>query len=174
LWDNDGVKLHVDQDYPATIDRLWTVFSDPKYPGAKHAALGATHVEMAAFSASPREIAVDLCRRVPVDATKIPGFARKLLGEEQTMRQQTRWLRISPEEVRATLTITPVGRPLRIAGTARLTPLAGASSRLSFEFEVSSDVPLIGAKIAALFAGQMEAALKADHAFTLDYLQRAG
>jgi hypothetical protein len=40
-------------------------------------------------------------------------------------------------------------------------------------FEITSDVPLIGGKLAKLFVDQVDAALKADHAFTLGYLARA-
>jgi len=164
------MKLAVDQDYPATPDRLWSVFSDPAYPPAKYLALGAKHVEVTRFSASDATIEVELSRRIAVDLEKLPGFARKLIGAEQTMTHHSRWRRIGPTEVRGELTITAVGRPVRIVGTASLVPSGEGASRLSFAFDITSAVPLLGGKIARLFAEQVEAALKADHGFTLGYL----
>lgn len=162
-------KLLVEQDFPASPDVLWSVFSDRDYPGAKYRALGATHFELARFSATADEISVELSRRIPIDLARIPGFARKIVGDEQTMRHETRWRRGADGAVTATLVITPVGRPVQIAGTARLVARAGGA-RLSFDLDVTSDVPLIGGKIAKLFAEQIDAALAADHQFTLGYL----
>lgn len=165
------MKLVVDQDFPAALDRLWTTFSDPDYPRAKYVALGALDVEIRRFVATDTLIEVELSRRIPVDLQAIPAFARKLLGAEQTMVHETRWRRVGPSEVVAELAITAVGRPVRIGGTARL-GAHGDGSRLHFEIDVTSDVPLVGGKVAALFAGQIEAALKADHGFTLGYLEK--
>lgn len=167
------VKLSVAQDFPATPDVMWSVFSDRNYPPAKYTALGATHFEMARFSASADEISIDLSRKIPINLDKIPSFARKFIGDEQTMRHETHWRRVSADKVIGRLTITPVGRPVKITGEATLTPRGDGQSRLSIEFDVTSDVPLIGGKIAKVFAEQIEAALGADHAFTLSYLQRA-
>ncbi len=158
-------KLLVDQDFPASPEVLWSVFSDREYPGAKYRALGATHFELSRFTATPDEISVDLTRKLPIELSKLPAFARKFIGDEQTMRHETRWRRGPDGAVSATLVITPVGRPVKIGGTARLVA-RGAGARLSFELDVTSDVPLIGGKIAQLFADQIEAALAADHGFT--------
>ena len=87
------MKLTVDQDFPAPPDVLWSVFSDRDYPPAKYRALGATHFEMSKFVATADEISVDLSRRIPVALDKLPSFARKFVGDEQTMRHETRWRR---------------------------------------------------------------------------------
>ncbi|MCC6647730.1 MAG: DUF2505 domain-containing protein [Polyangiaceae bacterium] len=168
------MRLTVHQEFPAPPDVLWSVFSDREYPGAKYRALGATRFEMPRFTATDDEICVDLSRTIPVDLAKIPGFARKLVGDEQTMRHETRWRR-SAGAITATLVITPVGRPVKIGGTASVSA-EGDGARLTFELEVTSDVPLIGGKIAQIFADQVQAALAADHAFTRRYLaeKRAG
>ncbi|MEI8256806.1 MAG: DUF2505 domain-containing protein, partial [Deltaproteobacteria bacterium] len=135
-------------------------------------ALGATKVDVTRFEASATNIEVDLTRVVPVDLEKLPAFARPFLSAEQTMRHDTRWIRTGPD-VRARLTITAIGKPVRIVGTARLVA-RGERSRLSLEFEVTSDVPILGRRIAKLMAETIEAALEADHAYTLRYLERAG
>jgi hypothetical protein len=169
-----AMKVIVDQDFPATPDRLWAAFSDPDYPRAKYVALGAIDVDVRRFSATETLIEVELSRRIPVDTQKIPAFARKLVGTEQTMVHETRWRRVGPSEVLADLTITAVGRPVRMGGSARLGGRGDGASRLRFEIDVTSDVPLIGGKVEALFASQVEAALAADHGFTLGYLAARG
>jgi hypothetical protein len=167
------MKLVVVQDFPAPPSRLWEVFSDPSYLGEKYLALGAIHVDVQRFEASASSIEIVLTRRIPVDLARIPSFARSIVGQEQTMEHRTSWRRDPQDEIDGKLIITAVGRPVRIAGTARLLPAREGRSRLTLEFDVTSDVPLIGGKIAKLFAEQVEAALQADHRFTLGYLERA-
>ena len=167
------MKLSVQQPYPATVARMWSVFSDPAYPAAKYRALGALTVDVARFVADAGEISVDLTRKIPVALDKLPGFARKLVGDEQTMRHETRWRRIADDDVRGALTITAVGRPVRIVGEAKLAPRGDGASELSFTFDITSDVPLIGGKVEKLFFDQVSAALAADHAYTLEHLARA-
>lgn len=167
------MRLAIDQDFPADIDKLWSVFSDPEYPRAKYTALGATFFEQTRFSANERSIEVELSRRFPVDLSKIPSFAHKFVGNEQVMRHITRWSRVSATEVRADLTVVAEGRPVKIAGTARIAPHGQGITRLSFALDITSDVPLLGGKIEKLFFDQVTAALAADHKFTLGYLERA-
>lgn len=166
------MKVTVNQDFPATIDRLWEVFSDKEYPRAKYEALGATYYECAKFVATSELIEVDLTRKFPIDSSKIPAIARKFISAEQTMRHETRWQRISSELVKAELKITPVGRPIKITAAGKITPTS-TGSRLVLELDVTCDVPLVGGEIAKFFAKQVEQAMPADHAFTLKYLEQA-
>lgn len=168
------VKLDIQQDYPAGLDRLWSVFAKPEYPEAKYRSLGATHFQMQRFDASETFIEIELERRAPVASDRIPDWARKFISAEQTVRQHTRWRRTRPGQVTAELNIVPVGLPVSVNGRGGIVERGPDQTRIQLQFEVDCRIPLVGGKIAKLFAEQIEQALAADHAFTLGYLKQAG
>ncbi len=163
------VQLTVTQDYPALPAALFAVFGDPAYPPAKYRTLGALSCEVRTHRADDREIHVDLERLVCVDLDALPAIVRKLASAQQTMRHDTRWRRRG-DGATGELAIEVVGKPVRIEGTADISPHEGGS-RVIFRFEISSSVPLVGDKIARVFAGQVEAALARDHEFTRAWLE---
>ncbi|MGH8541129.1 MAG: DUF2505 domain-containing protein [Stenotrophobium sp.] len=167
------MKLELHQEYPASLDRLWAVFGSPDYPPAKYKALGATSFEMKRFSATAGLIEADLVRKTPVNPEAVPEWALKFISAEQTVRHHTRWRRTSPTEVRAELHINPQGLPVNIAGTGTICEAAG-HTRMDLSFDIDCKIPLLGGKIAKLFAEQIRQALVDDHAFTLRYLKQTG
>ncbi len=162
------------QDYPAGLDRLWAVFGHPEYPQAKYLALGATAVRLRRFEASAQCIEVDLERDVPLAKSRLPGWARKLLGREQTLRHCTRWRRIGATQIAAELDIAPSGLPVRAHGAGTLVEVAPGTTRMALVWHVDSSLPLMHAGVERLFADQVRAALEDDHRFTVGYLQGAG
>ncbi len=159
------------QDYPAGLDRLWTVFGQPDYPRRKYLALGATAVHLHRFDATASAIEVDLERVVPLAGSRLPGWARRLLGSEQTIRHRTSWRRTGVAQVAAELDIVPVGLPVRAHGVGAITEPARGKARMTLVWHVESSLPLMRGRLERLFAEQVRDALAADHDFTLRYLQ---
>jgi hypothetical protein len=168
------VKLEVTQAFPAGLDRLWEVFGKPDYTERKYRALGSTSVLVRRFDTTSRRIAVELERLSPVAADRIPAWARPFVGDQQAMRHATVWRRTSPRRIDAVLEIDPVGQPVAAHGTGEVVEIDRTHSRLTLRFDVTCRIPKLGEQIAAMYASQIEAALAADHAFTLKYLRGAG
>lgn len=166
------MKVEQHQDYPATLDKLWTIFGNPEYPEKKYRALGATQFRMLRSEVSSQSIEIELERVSPVTLDKIPDWARKFVKPEQTMRHHTRWKR-SGAQVQATLSVVPVGVPVTVEGTGRIQQTGTNETRVTLTFEVGCKIPLVGGKIAQLFADQLKLALEADYAYTLKYLKEA-
>lgn len=165
------MKFSLSQDFPAGLDRLWDAFGRPEYPEQKYRALGSTAIRMLRFYASADRIEVELERDAPVYRETIPAWARRFLQSRQTMRHRTRWRRIGPALVDAELDITAVGRPVSAHGTGAVVELAPGRTRMTLDFAVESALPVLGDRAARLYAEQIQAALRADHAFTLRYLE---
>jgi hypothetical protein len=159
------------QDFPAGLDRLWVVFGRPDYPERKYRALGATAFRMKQFRATQRTIEVELERDVPVDPSRLPAWARRVVGGRQTLRHHTRWQRVSPTRVTAELDISPLGLPVSAHGVGTIVESAPEMTRMTLAWRVTSKVPMIGDRIERLFADQVRSALDDDHAFTLQYLR---
>ena len=117
---------------------------------------------------------MDLERTAPVAVARLPGWARPFIGEEQRLRHHTQWRRLSPTWVRADLDIVAVDLPLSAHATGTAVEQSPDLTRMTFSFDVACRLPGVGAAVARLFGEQVQAALRADHAFTLRYLAQAG
>ena len=100
----------------------------------------------------------------------MPSWARNVVRSTQTMHHHTRWRRVSPTQVHAELDIAPVGMPVRARGVGSIVELSPRKTRMTLTFHVRCRVPFLGPGVTRLFADQVREALRADHAFTLDYL----
>lgn len=166
------IELTTNQDFPAGLDRLWTTFGRPEYPREKYLSLGATEVHLRSFRASSRSIDVELDRDVPVEAKRLPPWARAFASGRQVLHHATRWRRVSPTRVAGELEITPLGLPVRADAVGAIVQTTAVTSRMSLNWRVSASLPIVGRAIEHLFADQLRDALDADHAFTVGYLQR--
>lgn len=169
---NSAMEFTLTQYFPAGLDRLWAVFSHSEYPQRKYSALGATALRLHRFHVTAQAIEVELERDVPIDPSRLPAWTRQLLGRQQTLRHRTQWRRVSLTQVSAELDITPLGLPVRAHGVGTLVETACNMTRMAVVWQVTSSLPLIGAKVERLFAHQLRMALEDDHAFTLKYLQQ--
>jgi hypothetical protein len=165
------MKFSLRQEFPAGLARLWTVFGRPEYTEQKYRSLGSTALRILKFAATDEVIEVELERNAPVALGKLPAWAQVLSGKQQTMRHHSRWERASPKQINAELDISPVGLPLNAHCIGSVIEVSRALSRMTLEFDVNCNVPTVGTKLARLFAGQVKEALRADHAFTLAYLE---
>jgi len=166
------VEFTLTQEFPAGLDRLWAVFGQPGYPQAKYSALGASAVRLQRFEATAQAIEVELERDVPVEAAALPAWARSLIGARQTLHHRTAWRRTGPAQATAELAISPVGLPVRAQAVGGLAENSAGATQMRLTWRVHSAVPVLGARVERLFAGQIREALAADHAFTLRYLQQ--
>jgi len=160
------------QDFPAGLDQLWAAFGHPEYPRQKYLALGATRVRLHRFEATAQSIEVDLERDVPLIKSRLPAWARKLLGSEQTVRHRTAWRRIGASQIAAELDIAPSGLPVRACGAGTIVELPSGTARMGLAWHIESSLPLMGGKLERLFADQVRDALDDDYRFTVQYLQR--
>lgn len=167
------MKFSLSQDFPAGLERLWAAFGQPDYPVQKYRSLGSTGLRMLRFDATAELIEVELERRAPVAWETVPAWARGFLSRGQVMHHRTRWLRVSPTWVEVELGIVPVGKPVSAHGTGSIVQLAPDLTRMTLRFVVECRLPVLGARVARLYAKQIREAFEADHAFTLRYLEEA-
>lgn len=164
------MKAGFSQDYPATPDTLWTVFGQPDYPHRKYQAQGITGYRVLSFEASADRIDLDLERTLSVPMHHIPAIAQRFVHPEQVLHYLSHWRRTPDGQADFDVEIVARGLPLRISGRGELRQTGAAASRLSIEFDIGVQVPLIGGKIEKMVAAFIEKSFHEDHAFTLEYL----
>lgn len=165
------MKFSLSQDFPAGLDRLWAVFGRPDYPEKKYRSLGSSDIRVLLFRVDAEVIEVELERTTPVAWRTIPLWARAFLSRKQVMHHRSRWQRVSPTWVEAVLDIAPVGRRVSAHGSGSIVQLTPDRTRMTLRFTVDSAIPVFGTRVARLYAKQVWEALRADHAFTLRYLE---
>lgn len=166
------VKFNLAQDFPVGLDVLWPVYGAPPYLEAKYRALGAHRIDIKEAVTDEQAIFVVLERTIAPDLKGVPDWARKLVGRDYVMRHENRCRRLSPQSSVVNLSITPLGSPVSINAKGSLNEVAPGQCRLALEFDVECSLPIVGKKVAELFAGKIREALQEDHDFTLDYIKQ--
>jgi hypothetical protein len=98
---------------------------------------------------------------------KLPGFARKIVGDRVVMVQSESWHDGSAGQI----TVTVPGKPGEMTGTATLIADAdGVTEKV--EMAVTVHLPLIGGKVEGLIADMLRKALAAEHHVGQEWLAR--
>jgi hypothetical protein len=96
---------------------------------------------------------------------KLPGFARKIVGDRVVMVQSESWSEGSAGQI----TVTVPGKPGEMTGSARLVADAeGVTEKV--DMTVTVHLPLIGGKVEGLIADMLRKALRAEHHVGVDWL----
>lgn len=167
------MEFTLTQDFPAGMDHLWSTFGQTDYVRRKYRALGAKAVRVRQFKATAQAIDIELERDVYLEPSRLPMWIRALVGPTLTLRHRTAWRRDGPTNATATFDISPKGLPLRAQGLASIVELGANLTRMRMNWRVASTAPVIGDIVEHLLAEQVQAALDADHAFTLQFLASA-
>jgi hypothetical protein len=101
-------------------------------------------------------------RRVTIDqghaTDRLPGFARKIVGDHVTMVQSETWTAGGHGQI----TVTVPGKPGEMTGTATLVGDDGGVTE-KVDMAVTVNLPLIGGKVEGLIADMLRKALRAEH-----------
>ena len=150
--------------YEATLAEVGAMLDDPAYRDevidAQQPLRGS-----ATFKQDGDTLVVVLDQVQRADA--IPGFARKLLGDEINIVQREEWTSAS----HADLHVTIPGKPGRMVGSIQLTEENGATTE-TIDVEISVALPLIGSKLESLVGNLLLKALRAEERVARDYLSR--
>lgn len=166
------VGFQLEHLYPADLRRLWAALGRPEYVERKYAALGSTDLRILRFDADEHIINVVLERRVRApDAAAVSAWARPVFSSSHVLHHRSRWTRVDAKSAHVELEIWPLGTPVRAHGDGAALELSAECTQMKLRIAVQCGVPVIGTKVAQLFADQMKQALAQDHRFTLSYLQ---
>ena len=166
------MKFNLSQDFPVSLDVLWPVYGNSDYLVAKYTALGAHTIRIIESLTDEKAIAVVLERSIAPDLRNVPDWARKLVARDYVMHHENRCQRRSPQEAVVSLRIKPLGSPVDISARGTLAETGRSHTRLELEFEVQCSIPIVGKKVAEIFAAKIREALREDHDFTLDYIAK--
>ncbi|UDY22818.1 DUF2505 domain-containing protein [Nocardioides sp. Kera G14] len=123
--------------YAAPVADVRAMLFDPAF---REAVCDAQHAVSRTVGINGDSIRVDYAQAT----AKLPGFAKKLVGETITIGQREGW-----KGDEAVVEILVPGKPGSAAGRLTLTP-EGEGTRQSVDLQVVAKVPLVGGKVEAM------------------------
>lgn len=148
-----SVPLHrnVRIEYAAPVDRVVDLLSCPQFLKQRSEALGERDVHVLVEEQGSR-LTVRIERRVPVD---LPAFARRFVQPTHRVVEESQGVR-SADGLVVHYRISIGGVPASVQGEARFEASESGGCLFNSDFEISSSVPVIGARLEQALADPIE------------------
>ena len=145
------MRFRHEQSYDAPADRVHEMLADPAFRNRVCAAQEATSCTVS-IEPNGAGMSVTVDQRRPSDG--IPGFARKIVGDEIRIVQREDW----SDQTKAVLTVTIPGKPGELNGTVTV---VGDGDRTveTIDGDLRVNIPVLGAKLEQLIAELLGEAL---------------
>lgn len=154
---------HVFDKPAATVLKM---FSDKAYFERKYQELGYTNIEVLEHSADAKKFRIKVRYSAP-NSAPLPDFAKKFLGETNTVVQSDAW---DLERKTGRLEAEIKGVPVKVSADMRLADEGGGSSN-TLKWNLSCGIPFIGGKLEQVVAGDIQAKGKTDLAKSREILK---
>ena len=136
-------KIDQVQHYAATPEEVFAMLSDPEFVERKCLASGS--IEASADVTAEDATTTIVSRRVL--PAKLPGFAKKFVGETLTLVETQRWTDEDGTGTRRGSFVVDFGNnPISFSGEVLLSP-DGDGSRVETRGDIKCTVPFVGGKI---------------------------
>lgn len=165
------MKVSSTHTYAASAEIVFQMMTDPDVLTTKYEDLGHRDIRVTEHGEDDDgAVTVRSRRSVPMD---VPGFAKRFLSPMNTVEQHDHWTAPAADRSRTgTWEVSARGVPVAARGTLRITPGKKRTTVVEVSGEVRSSVPLVGGKLAAFVAGDVQRTLSAEEAFNDAYLER--
>lgn len=139
------VNVDVEATFPADLETVFAMLSDPGYVSKKAEAMFAISHEVDVEPRDDGGVTISLERTLPA---KVPDAVRRIVGDTITVRQVDAWGPPAANGSReATLDATIEKAPSTIHGSMHLTERSATETHLRVQAKINGNVPFIGKKI---------------------------
>lgn len=150
-----AMKFHTELSYDASPDEVLAMLSDPAFRERVCEAQDVvSHDVTLELSGAGFTVVVDMVQRTE----GLPSIAKKFAGDTTRAVLEEHW----KDGSGGSLSITAPGKPTTSTGTVRLSA-AGAGTTQVVDLDVKVKVPLIGGKLEALVAQQIQEGYDIEH-----------
>lgn len=145
------MKIRREHRYEHELEAVYALFTDPGEIEAKHAALGARHIQIEECELYEDGADVRFVRELPAE---VPRVLSRFLQPWNTVQQSEQW-RSSRDGYDAVLDIDIANVPVTITGTLELEPFKGGCVN-HVRIDIDSGIPLVGSTLAEFVAKDCE------------------
>jgi hypothetical protein len=152
-----------------TAEQLYTVMVDAKYLTARLERLGGPGAALLEHTVDASGARYRL--RHGVDAGSVPPLVRSFVGGDLVIERTETLAPTAPGRYTGTVAVAIPGTPASASGTVTVADIP-EGSEFVVDAAVTVKVPLVGGKVEAMVAEQVQNLLASEAAFTLDWLRR--
>lgn len=146
------MKQKIEQRYPAPSDVVIKMMTDKNFYTRRLELGGHKVYEIVSHHAEGDRFAIKFRRKIPVAA---PGPVKKFVSAENTIVHEDAWNRATKK---GTIAVDIQGMPIEIRAKTSLRD-DGAECVLTYVFEITSRIPLVGGAIEKAVASENEKAI---------------
>lgn len=164
------MKVERTQSYPISARALVDILTDKEFFLARFKMSNIENCHFEAFEKQGNDLVIRMLREVSLRPGNVPTFARKFIGSSYTMVQEFIWTETEKMPFHARYRFSVGSAPVEVNGSIEVTEVDGKAQQ-AIRVNISSTVPLVGKKIAALVAEKVESGLDSDYRGTLRYIE---
>lgn len=158
--------------YPVSAEQLLSLLTSQAFYIGRYNILDVDDYSFEQCEQTEQGFVVHIKRNMPIKTDRIPGFARRFVGETAELSTQFVWDNEGPSPYVGRYSVTMAGAPVTIEGKVRISAQTDDSCEQYIALTIDCSVPLIGKKLAALLAERVEKVLEDDYKATLEYIQK--
>jgi hypothetical protein len=151
-------------DRPAAT--VLKMFSDKAYFEKKYQALGYRNIEVLEHKADAKRFRIKVRYSAP-NSAPVPDFAKKFLGETNTVTQSDTW---DLEKKTGRLEAEIKGVPVKVAADMKLVD-EGSGSANTLKWSLDCGIPFVGGKLEQIVAADIQSKAKGDLAKSREILK---
>jgi hypothetical protein len=161
-----------------SAQRVFETLADRVYLEARQAELGGQGAAVLKFDAGGSPLAhAEYTVRQGVGREHLPSVIQKVLQGDLVIERTETWRRTAEGRYEGTIAVKVAGAPGRIAGTHRVVDLddiggGRPGSEFALDGEAHVKIPLVGGKVEAVIAEQVEKLVGKETKFALEWLAR--
>ena len=167
------MKVERIQSYPIGAEKLVSILTDKEFFIARYAMSNIENYHFDAFDRQEGELVIRVRREVSLRPGDVPVFARKFIGNSYDMVQEFIWTETDKQPYHARYRFSVGTAPVSVTGVISIRDVDGKAQQ-HIVVDVSSSVPLVGNKIAALVGEKVDSGLDSDYRGTMRYLEKNG
>lgn len=161
-------SVDIQQRFGADIAAVWALLSDVAYVIDKGERSGSIEVNAEVLDSDGRTVIISR-RRLPA---KLPGFARKFVGDEVVLTETQAWSAADESGLRqAEFVVDFGGQPMSYSGNLRLAP-DGSATTMQTTGSIKASVPFIGGKIESVALEWTQKYLRKEETVAAEWLNR--
>lgn len=167
------MKVERTLDYPVSARQLIDILTDKDFFLARFKMSNIDSYHFDAFEEQGTELVIRVRQEVSLRPGNVPMFARRFIGNSYDLVQEYIWTEISNAPYHAHYRFSVGSAPVDVSGSIEVVDKEGQAQQI-IRVNVSSSIPLVGNKIAALVASKVDSGLDSTYRATIRYIKEKG
>lgn len=165
------MKLQTTRHFPVSAETLLGILLSRDFYQKRYAMSGIDDFSFDAFDQTPRGFLIRILRQMEIKSGSVPSFARKFVGSQAVLETEFLCTEKDQQPYRIEYRFSFGKVPVKVEGVMEIRDEEDGTARQDIYATVSSSIPLIGGKLAALVGEKADKGLQSDYRATCRYIE---